>query len=251
MGRLARINAARRAEEHVRGTLEAVDGFAPLRNGLRRIAAERGDWAGIPMPLAGMPLVIEPKFPNAAGLAGIGRPEEAKEEPLPTDAKLRNEFYSLVRKTTIVIWEEGGKIHWGKYHGRHRLEMALSTLGAADAWGIEQEANAVQMLGTLVRHRQFKQYMLTGSFTETSHRSGVTYIFRRLRPTIAITMRGEKPRILAALCLHPIAFYEGSWAGAMTPTDDVVAMLVLMRGDEHMLWKRANQHPSWAPEAGL
>ena len=43
----------------------------------------------------------------------------------------------------------------------------------------------------------------------------------------------------------------GSWAGAMVPTDDVIAHLSLMRGDEHMFWKRCNQHPSWRPEAGL
>jgi hypothetical protein len=57
--------------------------------------------------------------------------------------------------------------------------------------------------------------------------------------------------VLAALCQHPIGYYEGTWAGSMCPTDDVVAMLMLMRGDEPMFWKRSNQHPPWAPEAGL
>jgi hypothetical protein len=37
----------------------------------------------------------------------------------------------------------------------------------------------------------------------------------------------------------------------MCPTDDVIAHLQLMRGDERMFWKRSNQHPSWRPEAGL
>ena len=58
-------------------------------------------------------------------------------------------------------------------------------------------------------------------------------------------------KILACLCMHPIAYYAGSWAGAMCPTDDVIAHLSLMRADEHMFWKRSNQHPPYRPEAGL
>jgi hypothetical protein len=51
--------------------------------------------------------------------------------------------------------------------------------------------------------------------------------------------------------MHPIAYYHGSWAGAMCPTDDVIAHLSLMRGDEAMFWKRSTQHPAYRPEAGL
>ena len=57
--------------------------------------------------------------------------------------------------------------------------------------------------------------------------------------------------MLCAPCLHPIAYYDGSWAGAMCPTDDVIAHLALMRGDEHMFWRRANQHAPWRREAGV
>ena len=248
MGRLARINSRR----HVIDTLEAVDGFAALRNGIGRLARERGDWAGIPMPLEGLPLVVEPKFPKAEELASIGR-ENEKEEPLPDGVRERNCFWSLIRKSHIVIWEEpDGRILWGPYEGANRVDMAVMTMHAADAWGIEQESRAVQLLGTLVRHHQLKKYLLTGMFMETSQRSGVTYIFRRLRPTIALRHgEGIKTRVLAALCLHPIAYYRGTWAGGMCPTDDVVAALMLMRGDEHLYWRRANQHAPWAPEAGL
>lgn len=113
----------------------------------------------------------------------------------------------------------------------------------------------MQLLGTMIRHRQMKQYVLTGMFPERSLRSGVTYIFRRLKPTIAIApARGndeESMRILACLCMHPIAYYARSWAGGMCPTDDVIAHLALMRADEHLFWKRSNQHPPYLPEAGL
>lgn len=236
--------------------VEQFDGFAPLRNGVARLAAERSEWAGIPMPLEGQRLVIEPRYPRAEELSrlSVAEPDEHEEY---RDTKIVNSFWSMARSSEIVIFEKAdGSRDWGIVPGVHSVTQQLETLRSADAWGIRQESAAINTLGTLLRHRQFKQYLLTGMFMEQSQRSGVHYIFRKLRPTIAATTRqkagGEGPlRILAALCLHPIGYYSGSWAGAMCPTDDVIAHLVLMRGDEHMLWRRANQHPAYRPEAGL
>lgn len=228
---------------------DRVDGMAPLRNALRQIGVDREHWAGLPMPMDGHPMIIEPTYPYAEGLMKIGLAE--KEQEPDNDAKIRNRFWSWSRRAEILIWEENGKIEWGRGSEANQTGYMLSTLGASDAWGIEQEGRAVQLLGTLLRHRNFKQYLLTGMFMESSKRSGVVYLFRRLRPTIALSMRGKFPRILAALCLHPIGYYQDSWAGAMCPTDEVVAHLMLMRGDEHMFWRRANQHPSWVMNAGI
>ena len=229
--------------------LEHFDGFAGLRNGLKHIADERGEWAGIPMPIEGTRLVVEPKFPNAEKLATIGTKDE---EPLPADCRERNSWWSTRLRAMVCIWEEGGKIHHGIISNHHRAAMELAVLSVSDVWGLEQEANAVQLLGTMLRHRQLKQYLLTGMFAESSTRSGLTYVFRKLKPTIVINKNSVGgPRILATLCLHPIAYYEGSWAGAMVPSDDVAAHLAMMRGDEHLFWKRANQHRPDRPEAGL
>lgn len=239
--------------------LETFDGFAPLRNALRDIANVRSDWAGLPMPLDGQSLVIEPGFPNAEKIMEIGQTEPAP----PPDFKIRNIFWSFRWRCDIAVCEDAdGKIRSAKIPGVHSLGHQLSTLGASVAWGIEQEGRAVQFLGRLLKHHPFKQYLLTGMFLETSPRSGVTYLFRKLRPTVAITFKGgkfhhlgkgrdEEGRILCALCLHPIAYYDDSWAGAMCPTDDVIAHLMLMRGDEPMFWRRANQHAPHRPEAGL
>lgn len=230
--------------------LEQFDGFAPLRNGLRKIAAEREDWAGIPMPLEHERLVIEPRYPMGKELSAIGAPPE----PLPDDATIRNVFHSGKTGCDIVIFEKGGKIDWGQIPKVNHFAMDLHTLGCSLAWGIEQESRAVQLLGTLIRHHAFKQYLLTGMFMETSKRSGLTYVFRKLRPTVVIDIRNhnqDSTRILCALCMHPIAYYQDTWAGAMCPTDDVIAHLMLMRGDEHMYWRRCNQHAPYRPEAGL
>jgi hypothetical protein len=214
------------------------------------VASMREEWAGIPMPLDGLPLVIEPTYSKAKELASIGR-HPANEDDEHRDAEIVNRFWSSKKGREVVIWRESGKTDWGTSSHVHGLNHALQTLRASDAWGIEQEANAIHTLGEMLSHRAFKQYMLTGCFLETSRRSGVTYLFRRLRPTVAISTRQDRPRILAALCMHPIGYYEGSWAGAMCPTDDVIAHLALMRGDEAMFWRRCNQHPPYRPEAGL
>lgn len=232
--------------------VEKFDGYAGLRNALRSISEQRGDWAGIPMPIEGEKLIINPKFPMAAELAEIGAPKPAE---TPSNIKIRNTFYSHRMRCDIMIGEDDGKIVWNYQPAFHHLGYDLSTLMCSDAWGIEQESNAVQLLGTLVKHRQMKQYLLTGMFLESSKRSGLTYMFRRLKPTVVIdakeTTSQRSVRILCTLCMHPIAFYAGSWAGAMCPTDDVIAHLMLMRADEPLLWRRANQHPPHRPEAGL
>jgi hypothetical protein len=206
------------------------------------------------MPMDGHRLIIEPTYPNAEKLMAIsGQTIDADDEGWA----LVNQWYSLDKRCDILVMRDpAGKIVHGKLPAFHHIRHDLQTLGASDAWGLEQEQRALQLLGTLVRHRQMKQYILTGMFLETSRRSGVTYLFRRLKPTIAIApgrgkLPGDSMRILCALCMHPIAYYSDSWAGAMCPTDDVIAHLSLMRGDEHMFWKRCNQHPPYRPEAGL
>jgi hypothetical protein len=227
--------------------LERFDGHAALRNGLRRIASERGDWAGIPMPLDNERLIIEPSYPKAKELMDIGRKEDSGPTCDGAPIKVRNIFWSDKKRSDVVIFEQDGKVDWSIRIGVHHFTMDLQTLGCSDAWGIEQEHNAVRLLGTLIRHRQLKQYLLTGMFLEQSVRSGVHYVFRRLRPTIAF----RDGRILAALCLHAIGYYEGTWAGAMAPSDEICCHLMMMRGDEKMFWRRSNQIAPWRPEAGL
>lgn len=222
-----------------------------MRDALLEISKARGDWAGIPMPLDGERLIIEPTYRKAKELMEFGA-KPAK----PDDGwRLRNRWYSDRKRCDILIMEKDGKIAWGLVPGIHHISHDLTTLGCSDAWGLEQEGRALQLLGTMLRHRQMKQYILTGMFLERSARSGVTYLFRRLKPTVACSADKSNPnasmRILAALCMHPIAYYAGSWAGSMCPTDDVIAHLSLMRGDEAMFWRRCNQHPPYRPEAGL
>lgn len=228
-----------------RDAIESLDNFAPLRNKLRFMAEEKEEWAGIPIPIDGEDLIINPSYPWAKALGK----QPAKDDP--DHGTLRNRFWSTRHRCDIYVFEKDGTVDWGFVPGVHHLDYDLRTLGCSFAWGIEQEAAATQLLATMVKHIAFKQYLLTGTFLETSPRSHITYMFRRLKPTVAIKARNGKLRIMCTLCMHPIAYYANSWAGAMTPTDDVIAHLSLMRGDEAMYWRRCNQHAAHRPEAGL
>lgn len=202
------------------------------------------------MLLEGQQLIVEPKYPYAEGLMKVGAlPNEP--DPEYDGAKIRNTFWSWYRRSFITVWERTGKIEWGLKPGVHSLAEQLETLRSIDAWSLETEAIAMETLKGLITERAWKMYNLTGAFLESSPRSKVMYLFRRLRPTIAMSGAKADTRILCALCLHPIAYYSGSWAGAMCPTDDVIAHLMLMRGDEKIFWRRANQHPAWSPAAGI
>lgn len=256
--RVPRLSRWHEAPEGSRRNLESFDNFIGMRNTLREVAAARGDWAGIPMPLTGESLVVEPNYPNAAALMKMCGPEESSadltyvDDPQMAGATELNRWYSVHRRSDIIVIRQAdGKSTWGLKPAMHGLNFALRTLGCSEAWGYEQESKALALLGTLLEPHRFKKYLMSGMFLERSPRSGVIYLFRKLRPTVAIVAEGDRTRILCALCLHPIGYYADSWAGAMTPTDEVVAHLMLMRGDEPMFWRRANQHPAYRPEAGL
>jgi hypothetical protein len=183
-------------------------------------------------------------------------------EQVREDERVVNHWFSAKRNLDVWIVQRGGRYEVETRRrspdgSMDRLDYWMTTLGGSDAWDVAAEHRARETLRSMLTPRQWRHYDLTGSFLETSPRSRLTYLFRRLRPTIAMTPRWPEGRpvdsmkCLAALCLHPIGYYGGSWAGCLVPSDDVIAHLTLMRGDEVGFWKAANQHESWRPEAGL
>ena len=232
----------------VKALLEPFDGFAGVRNSLRQIAKMTDEFAGIPVPVDGQRLIIDPSYKWAEALGNI----EKSDDPDPA-IKVRNHWYSKRRRCRIYVLEVDGKSEWAPDVSKP-IDAEMMTMGASVAWGVEQEANALQTLAGHLPHHQFKYYLMAGMFVEKSKRSGITYLFRKLRPTVALAPALERPdrfNMLCSLCMHPIGYYEHSWAGAMCPTDDVIAHLMLMRADEHLYWKRCNQIPSHLPESGL
>ncbi len=246
------------------------------------VALRTGAWSGVPMPVDGFAFVLEPNYPNRAALTEVlDRVQEV--DPVARLSALRREQRGITCRTEDVgalrirnrwrgrrgiVWlyeteAEPGRVRLllephGADTGR-RLTLLMTTIGASTGWDPRAEERAVDKLRQLVRPHLFEMYRMTGCLLETSRRSGVTYIVRRLRPTVALVPwdrtnpRSEDlpMRCLGTLCLHPVGYYADTFAGGMVPTDDVIAHLLLIRGDEHMFWRKANVHATWEPEAGL
>jgi hypothetical protein len=219
------------------------------------------DWSGIPMPVVGLDLILEPRYRHQ-GMAEFrwkecydeeGNRHEFPQEPAPaaSDYTKTNSWWSERLKLTIyILTNKEGRAHC-RIKPMEKLSFTLMTLEAAAAWPVDAERKAQQKLSSLIPQDQFEMYQLTGHFAEVSQRSQVTYLFRRGRPTIAMREHGEHLLALCALCLHPIGYYADTWAGVMCPTDEVIAHLLMMRGCEAKFWANANQHPLEHPAAGL
>jgi len=231
------------------------DGWENIRQRIVTLAGEGGNWAGYPMPMVDVSLEIEPRHPLYATLNGASLSK--KDDPVDHDnCEIVNQWIDRERGRQIIVYREDGQVKCMAIPNRtssQRASIVLDTLCASQAWSVRAEFTALASLKGLVTSRAFRYYLLTGTFLETSKRSKIIYFFRKCRPTLAIApMLGhDNTKILAALCMHPIGFYRGTYAGSMVPTDDVIAHLLLMRADERKFWAKCNQHDPRAPEAGV
>lgn len=238
-----------------------------MRRLVNKLAIERGEWSGYPIPDDALELVVEPTHPLYKSLNGakLDSREGPTDESLEMVAKAFGDCDSIF---PINCWvARDGREVWVYHNGdgrskvatipdrtaETRLHFALNTLVACLNWEPAAESTAQQCLFGMISEHQQRTYVVGGAFAETSKRSGVTYIFRRGRPTLAVKLDpdGGCNRLLAALCLHPIAYYKDSFAGAMVPSDEVIAHLSLMRGDEKMFWRKANHHSADSAACGL
>lgn len=244
-----------------------------IRYGLKRLAEERSEYCGYPMPIEGKELIIEPRHPLSEGMMKLNIAQQRPSHhacsvtDVRDDVAIVNHFYSYQYRSEVIIWREGSLTRWGIIPGIHHFSYDLNTLECYNVWSPNAEIKAMEKLRTLVSDHVFDQYLLTGMFGEKSKKSGLIYFFRKLRPTVAVSLKPKKrhdeilseavegedreTRILCCLCLHPIGYYGQSWAGAMVPTDDVIAHLLMMRSDEHYYWRKANQIQPHHPNAGL
>jgi hypothetical protein len=219
------------------------------------------DWSGLPVPVTGLDLVLEPRYKNQ-GIKefrwtecfdehGMRHVIDDKPAPQPSEYVQVNSWWnSRYQLNILVIKNKQGRARF-TIRFEDRLAFTIRTLDAAVAWPIEAEQKAQKKLATLIPKDQFELYLLTGQFPEISTRSQITYLFRRGRPTIALRQNEEETFLLCALCLHPIGYYADTWAGVMCPTDEVIAHLLMMRGSEEKFWANANQHPLDRPTAGI
>ena len=108
-------------------TLRRLDNFHNVRDALRQIADKTGDWAGIPMPIDGEQLVIEPKFPMGADLAKIGAPAP---EPDLQGVRFINRWYSRRLRLEVYVWEAQGE------KGKRRRNVGTRRIDASQTTGV-------------------------------------------------------------------------------------------------------------------
>jgi hypothetical protein len=139
---------------------------------------------------------------------------------------------------------------------KSRAQMLLTTSMIRGLCNfVQTETVARQRLEEELDEKQKRQYALTDSFAEIG-KSGVLYMLRRNRPTLAFRLASREAKelegeLLCGLCMHPLAYYTNSWAGVMPPSDEILAHLFNIRADEHRYWKICNQHPGNSHLSGL
>ncbi len=239
------------------------------------VAAEsRGEHAGYPVPTEDFALVVEPSHPFYRGLNGMTATNKSDEE-IAAEKKAEldklnaalgvdleqiqevNRWWSWQKNAMVHLWyDKKNNRRWYTFSDPNtspqRMVFHLNTTAASRVWRLDTEMRAMSRLSTILRPYSYRMYLLTHSFLEQSRRSGVFYYFRRGLPTVAL---GKQPdggmEILCTLCLHPLGHYQDTFAGCMCPTDDIIAHLTMMRADEHLYWRKANQHPVWDIRSGL
>lgn len=208
-------------------------------------------YSGIPMPLDRLPLRVCPTHRLSQVLDNKylvdGEIRDWDDETQPSEAFENTGNLLISRQAAWRLIKSQRNTH--AVAAAHRVCAQVVSLEAVDVYPMDAEEAAMAKLKTLLSEKQYSCYVMRGLFIETSKRSHVTYIFRRGLPTVAWNWR--EGRVLAALCLHPLAYYQYSFAGSMVPTDDIIAHLILMRGDERRFWGKCNQHAAERLESGI
>jgi hypothetical protein len=231
------------------------------------IAEEHGFLSGVPIPITGDG---QPDLVMAEGvpLAEIfhmnqqhrrAQREHATEmagELVRSRIPVRNSWRVLGDKTVCVVDTTEGPMVWPQYDAGMRLRKLVRGVEVRHHahQRAEAEMRALQSLRTRISEGQYDSYVLSGLFPERSKRSDVWYYFRKGLPTLAVSFHGkhaDSGKVLAALCLHPMGYYQGTHVGLMTPTDEVIAHLLMMRSDERRYWAKSGQWAASDPRSGV
>lgn len=244
-----------------------VPSWEAIRWGVDRLCEERGWHHGVPLPSStdqyrrivmakGCPLADKHGHGVPFAFAHKDGVHTCSTKDVENATYLVNKWRPYPSEVSVYRDEKGAfKVRWPIAH--ERLKIVLDTMMTrAGAVSAESEFKAMECLLPKINESQWECYVLSGMFPETSKRSGVTYILRKGLPTLAMRMvprpeGGEQRNFLAALCLHALAWYEGTFVGSYPPTDEVINHLMMIRGDEHGFWKKSVQHGITDPLAGI
>lgn len=167
---------------------------------------------------------------------------------------IRNAWEQLGdRSVSVVNTTEGPMALW-QYHAGNRGRKWIDGLAARmdSPLTAEAEERAIALLKTKITDSQYRCYLLNNAFVEQSKRSEIFYFFRKGLPVVALSYHGyPEGRIIACLCLHPYGYFEATHAGVMTPTDEVISQVLLMRANEKKFWGKSGQWSVKDPRSGM
>jgi hypothetical protein len=149
-----------------------------------------------------------------------------------------------------------GYIHFVMHRWDRQWDLAFRTYRVQQKVGrVRAEQKARKELMKSLNRDQKRDFLLTNSFVVVG-RSGVHYRIRHGRPTLAYRTWSEAQgrigvHFLAALCLHPLGYYYTTFAGCMSPGEEMIAHKDLIERDEHFFWRKANQHDITSATAGI
>jgi hypothetical protein len=233
---------------------------------INQIAEDHGFLSGVPIPVitseepvdlvmaAGVPLAEI--FHMSQELRRARQATEMAEELTLQNLHVRNSWHVLGDQTVCVVDTADGPMAFPRWDAGMRLRKLIR--GHDVRFHARQTAaaefKALDSLKARVNESQFNSYVLSGLLPERSKRSDIWYFFRKGFPTLAVSFHGPnggQGKVLAALCLHPMGYYQGTHVGLMTPTDEVIAHLLLMRADEHGFWKKSGQWRAEDTRSGI
>jgi len=114
---------------------QQIPTWEQMRRKINQLAKERSEWAGMPLPVQGMSMVIHPSYPFAENLSGTFMPEPSarvrREEDVRDDVFIRNEFRSYRDGRGVTIWQDGPKVRFSYSRWQNSAPMLLNTVGAA------------------------------------------------------------------------------------------------------------------------
>ena len=139
--------------------------------------------------------------------------------------------------------------------GEKAVAILMRTVEAnAYAHGVEMEKRAQELLRSHISEQQWADYFISGVFWEVSH-SDELYIFRKGFPTIVCNLEITDENYVVTpkhtLCGHAVLYTEGTFAGGVCPTDDVITHLLMMRTNEEHYLASCNIHAFDAPQSGV
>ncbi len=134
--------------------------YAQASRQLAEIHLGEQDWSGVPVPVAGLTLVLEPRYKHKSlsefrwkecyDKHGVRHAIEEGPAPKASGFTTVNSWWSSRHQLTIAVVQDKQGHAQFRVLFEDRLAFTLRTLDAASVWPVEAEQKAVEKLASLI-----------------------------------------------------------------------------------------------------